>query len=229
VTAEEVRIQKHKVIAKEENTKDNVPIFAVENTDLTKEPTILEERSLLSSHVPMVVPVVSIPVQSEESREKETPQEEENIRTSKDVEQLLRDIRDPNLDCSLEDIEAMIEGKELIPPKEELNRVSPEFATAVSMLDQNPDKGFDPEDPAVKGIEDWECSNLNTSLESVESRTSKLKSVFKRKRSKSEERKSLLLNDESNDNVDEEDEDDDKVTVGCINSWLLYIFIKIFD
>ena len=109
----------------------------------------------------------------------------ENIRTSKDVEQLLRDIRDPNLDCSLEDIEAMIEGKELIPPKEELNRVSPEFATAVSMLDQvrelrlksrkcylttyiqNPDKGFDPEDPAVKDIEDWECSNLNTSLESV--------------------------------------------------------------
>ena len=24
---------------------------------------------------------------------------------------------------------------------------------------QNLDKGFDPEDPAVKGIEDWECSN----------------------------------------------------------------------
>ena len=24
---------------------------------------------------------------------------------------------------------------------------------------QNLDKGFDPDDPAVKGIEDWDCSN----------------------------------------------------------------------
>jgi len=62
--------------------------------------------------------------------------ENENVRTSKDVEQLIRDIRDPNLDCSLEDIEAMIEGKELIPPTEDLNRVSPEFSTAVTLLDQ---------------------------------------------------------------------------------------------
>ena len=31
---------------------------------------------------------------------------------------------------------------------------------------KNPDKGFDPEDPAVKGLEDWECSNLATSFDS---------------------------------------------------------------
>merc|ERR1712168_764798 len=105
----------------------------------------------------------------------------------------------------------MIEGKELVPPKEELNRVSPEFATAATLIDQNPDKGFDPEDPAVKGIEDWECSNLNTSLESVESRSSKLKSVFKRRRSRSEERKSLLDNRSTEDNIREE-EDDDKIS-----------------
>ena len=97
----------------------------------------------------------------------------------------------------------------------------------------------------MKGIEDWECSNLNTSLESVvrlaclvnsctsctfqESRSSKLKSVFKRRRSRSEERKSLLGNGSTEENMREEEEEEDKVTVGCINSWLLYIFIKIFD
>ena len=27
------------------------------------------------------------------------------------------------------------------------------------IFSQNLDKGFDPDDPAVKGIEDWECSN----------------------------------------------------------------------
>jgi len=236
VTAEEVRIQKHKVVVKDEIFPEEIvatqtgPIISIENNDLTKEPTILEERSLLSNNIPLMV---SIPVRSTEQDKVETDQdnnaENETIRRSKDVEQLLRDIRDPNLDCSLEDIEAMIEGKELVPPKEELNRVSPEFATAATLIDQNPDKGFDPEDPAVKGIEDWECSNLNTSLESVESRSSKLKSVFKRRRSRSEERKSLLGNGSTEDNMREEEEEDDKVTVGCINSWLLYIFIKIFD
>jgi len=236
VTAEEVRIQKHKVNAKEEAQMMDAatiqPTIAIESTDPTKEPTILEATSLLSSFIPTVTQMVSTPVLSSEieenSKEGEKQSEEENIRTSKDVEQLLRDIRDPNLDCSLEDIEAMIEGKEPVTHKEDLNRVSPEFATAVNLIDQNPDKGFDPEDPAVKGIEDWECSNLNTSLESVESRSSKLKSVFKRRRSRSEERKSLL-DDRSNTNDHEEEEEDDKVSVGCINSWLLYIFIKIFD
>jgi len=242
VTAEEVRIQKHKVVVKDEifpedavlpqSIPDIIPSVAVEIQDLTKEPTIMEETSLLSSHIPVIVPLVSIPVRSANTEDEETDPdknvENEDIRTSKDVEQLLRDIRDPNLDCSLEDIEAMIEGKELVPPKEELNRVSPEFATAATLIDQNPDKGFDPEDPAVKGIEDWECSNLNTSLESVESRSSKLKNVFKRRRSRSEERKSLL-DEKSNGNNNEEEDDDEKMSMGCINSWLLYIFIKIFD
>merc|ERR1711915_1044903 len=143
VTAEEVRIQKHKVNLKEEAQLMDVatiqPTIAIESTDPTKEPTILEATSLLSSFIPTVTQMVSTPVLSSEmeenSEEDEKQSEEENIRTSKDVEQLLRDIRDPNLDCSLEDIEAMIEGKEPVTHKEDLNRVSPEFATAVN-LDQ---------------------------------------------------------------------------------------------
>ena len=31
---------------------------------------------------------------------------------------------------------------------------------------QNPDQGFDPEDPAVKGIEDWDCSNNMDTVDS---------------------------------------------------------------
>ena len=144
VTAEEVRIQKHKVNAKEEAQMMDAatiqPTIAIESTDPTKEPTILEATSLLSSFIPTVTQMVSTPVLSSEieenSKEGEKQSEEENIRTSKDVEQLLRDIRDPNLDCSLEDIEAMIEGKEPVTHKEDLNRVSPEFATAVNLIDQ---------------------------------------------------------------------------------------------
>jgi len=143
VTAEEVRIQKHKVVVKDEIFPEEMvvtqtgPIISVENNDLTKEPTILEERSLLSNNIPLMV---TIPVRSTEQENVDNNQdniaENETLRRSKDVEQLLKDIRDPNLDCSLEDIEAMIEGKELVPPKEELNRVSPEFATAATLIDQ---------------------------------------------------------------------------------------------
>ena len=68
---------------------------------------------------------------------------------------------------------------QLAAPEVDQLRVSPEFATAAELIDkvpgvtldlhyithkhkifpQNLDKGFDPDDPAVKGIEDWDCSN----------------------------------------------------------------------
>jgi len=150
VTAEEVRTQKHKVVIKDELLSEeavlsvNIPHAqtntAVEIEDLTKEPILMEENSLLSSHIPLIIPVGVITFCTDntgvEKVDLDKKFENENVRTSKDVEQLIRDIRDPNLDCSLEDIEAMIEGKELIPPTEDLNRVSPEFSTAVTLLDQ---------------------------------------------------------------------------------------------
>ena len=46
---------------------------------------------------------------------------------------------------------------------------------------QNPDQGFDPEDPAVKGIEDWDCSNnmdtVDSSLDNLVRTTSTSTSV----------------------------------------------------
>merc|ERR1719342_784335 len=79
----------------------------------------------------------------------------------------------------------MIDGKDVKEMKEETtNRGSPEFAKAAALIDQNPDKGFDPDDPAVKGLEDWECSNLTTSFDSVikekDDKKSKFKNALKR-------------------------------------------------
>ena len=54
--------------------------------------------------------------------------------TSQEVEALLRDIRDPGLDCSLEDLEAVMEGKEV--PKKDLKRVSPEFTQAANLIEK---------------------------------------------------------------------------------------------
>ena len=125
------------------------------------------------------------------------------------------------------------------------------------IFSQNLDKGFDPDDPAVKGIEDWECSNnldamdpsldnlvreivkttynrkagfSNKSISLQRAKSRKLKnSVFKRK-SRSEERKSLLEGAPSLE-VGEERKvvDEEQKGCGCFTSWLVYIFIKIFD
>merc|ERR1719370_2584241 len=83
----------------------------------------------------------------------------DDIRRRSDVDQLVEDIRDPGLDSSLESIAAMVEESQLAAPEVDQLRVSPEFATAAELIDKNLDKGFDPDDPAVKGIEDWDCSN----------------------------------------------------------------------
>jgi len=206
VTAEEVRTQKHRTL----NT--------VTEVNTRGEPTIMEETSLAS-----LANLASLKTQV---------QEDGLDRTSRDVDQLLKDIRDPNLDCSLEDIEAMIDGKDVRELKTETNnRGSPEFAKAAALIDQNPDKGFDPDDPAVKGLEDWECSNnLTTSFDTEESKPSKLQNVFKRM-SRTEERRSLLNESLNNNNFEKPhlEYDDDKFSPGCFGTTLLYIFLKIFD
>ena len=111
VTAEEVRTQKHRTL----NT--------VTEVNTRGEPTIMEETSLAS-----LANLASLKTQV---------QEDGLDRTSRDVDQLLKDIRDPNLDCSLEDIEAMIDGKDVRELKTETNnRGSPEFAKAAALIDQ---------------------------------------------------------------------------------------------
>jgi len=216
VTAEQVRNQKKKI-----QEEQGTVIVGVE--DMTREPTIMEETSLLSS-VAM--------------SKKQSKSEEALSRTSQEVEQIIDQIRDPNFDCSLDDITAIIDGKtEDDHSPSNQNRGSPEFTTAVTMIEKNPDKGFDPEDPKVKNLEDWECSNLTASMESVEAKKSKFKNVLKRF-SRHEETHSLLSDtnlEHSNDTTKTRDyyygdtTDDDKVSPGCVGTSLLYIFLKIFD
>jgi len=250
VTAEEVRNQKHKllknsqsssVVTTEENRSSSVTTTVTHEEHRSQEPTLMEETSLASIAAARKQSVSEEKTEETMTEEKtedtmtEEKTEDAMSRTSREVEQLINDIRDPNLDCSLDDIAAMIDGKDE-QEKKQSSRGSPEFRTAATMIDQNPDKGFDPEDPAVKGLEDWECSNLTTSLESVEEKKgSKLKNALKRF-SRHEETKSLLSDHQSslNNNKEyqsyrEDDEEEDKVSPGCIGTSLLYIFLKIFD
>merc|ERR1712037_533238 len=156
----------------------------------------------------------------------------EDLRRRSDVDQLVEDIRDPGLDSSLESIAAMVEESQLAAPEVDQLRVSPEFATAAELIDKNLDKGFDPDDPAVKGIEDWECSNnldaMDPSLDNLRVKSRKLKNSMFKRMSRSEERKSLLeatpTREEERKEVDEEQKG-----CGCFTSWLVYIFVKIFD
>ena len=119
VTAEEVRSQKHQ----------RALLTTTEVTEVTSrgEPILLEETSLAS-----LACLANLKPQ-EDLKDLEDGLE----RTSRDVDQLLKDIRDPNLDCSMDDIEAMIEGKNVTDWKEETkNRGSPEFAKAAALIDQ---------------------------------------------------------------------------------------------
>jgi len=214
VTAEEVRSQKH------QRALQTTTVTEVTNRG---EPILLEETSLAG-----LASLASLKP-AEDLKDPEDGLE----RTSRDVDQLLKDIRDPNLDCSLDDIEAMIEGKNVSDRKEETNNRgspgSPEFAKAAALIDQNPDPGFDPNDPAVKGLEDWDDSNnLTASFDTEGGKPSKLKNVFKRM-SRTEETRSLL-NESLNNNMEKHrEEEEDKVSAGCFGNTLLYIFLKIFD
>merc|ERR1711974_468168 len=101
--------------------------------------------------------------------------------THQSVEQIISDIKNPDLDCRLEDIQALVDKANIVdenedgehaaehtdeeqvgllnPPTdsaEDESRVSPEFTRAAGLLQQTPATGFDPEDPKVKELEDWE-------------------------------------------------------------------------
>jgi len=215
VTAEEVRNQKHKLqVSAVESGGSNTTDALIQEKDGEVITNLEKRRSI-----------------------------DDLSRTSKEVEQLISDIRDPNLDCSLDDIAAMIDSKDDKIEKEKI-RGSPEFATAATMIDKNPDKGYDPEDPAVKGLEDWECSNLTSSFDSVikekDDKKSKFKNALKRfsrtDEKYSEENRSLISEtDYKNISQDPREyrrtieDENDQVSPGCVGTSLLYVFLKIFD
>ena len=131
VTAEEVRIQKHKLQSVQSSS---VMTTVTQHQERSQEPTLMEETSLSS------IAVARKQSKSEEKTDDAMSKSEEKTedamsRTSREVEQLINEIRDPNLDCSLDDIAAMIDGDEAAEKKPS-SRGSPEFRTAATMIDQ---------------------------------------------------------------------------------------------
>jgi len=150
VTAEEVRTQKHKVMdnndsfpeekISSQNMHQVLQSEDVEIQEVTKEPIVMEETSLLNSHVKLMVP------------------DQPDITTDSDKQ-------DPKFENNIED--AIAKLKDLVPPTDNLNKVGPESTTTITHLYENLDKRFDPKDPAIERIVDSEESNLNTSINSV--------------------------------------------------------------
>ncbi|XP_023338330.1 protein Hook homolog 3 isoform X2 [Eurytemora carolleeae] len=140
--------------------------------------------------------------------------------THRSVEHIISEIQNPDLDSSLEDIQAMVDNADLgerVGDTREGDLVTP-----------SPEKGFDPDDPKVKELEEWELRSHDKSLVLEEESGSKLRNIFKSKRSsKIEERSPLMPEGEEGD--EQEKEVKEKVDWGCINSWLIRILIKIFD
>ena len=115
VTAEQVRNQKKKI-------QEEQGLVIVGTEDMSREPTIMEETSLLTTAA---------------LSKKQSKSEEALSRTSQEVEQIIDQIRDPNFDCSLDDISAIIDGKtEEDQTLSGQNRGSPEFTTAVTMIEK---------------------------------------------------------------------------------------------
>merc|ERR1719295_1921468 len=119
----------------------------------------------------------------------------------------------------------------LVEEKEQLVLASQELLSS-QVDNQLP---FDPNDPKVKELEEWECSvsrsvivedyprNRLAKLFKLKKRSPKLK--LRRapyQKEKSIEEKTLLERRHF-------DDDDEDVSVACVNSWLLSIFVKVFD
>jgi len=146
--------------------------------------------------------------------------------THEAVEQLLRVLSDPNLDIRMEDIEEALDtGKEVSKSKEDLIDTSQEFVKASDLLEKPPDRLFDPNDPKVRELEEWNCS-MDRSLIEEETPRGKMKNMFKVKKMSKSREKSLLAEKFGPDETAHEEEG---MTVDCFNSWMLQIFVKVFD
>jgi len=146
--------------------------------------------------------------------------------THEAVEQLLRVLSDPNLDIRMEDIEEALDtGKEVSKNKEDLIDTNQEFVKASDLMEKPPDRLFDPNDPKVRELEEWNCS-MDRSLIEEETPRGKMKNVFKLKKMSKSREKSLLAEKFGPDETAHEEEG---MTVDCFNSWMLQMFVKVFD
>jgi len=187
-----------------------------------EEPTMLEEKSLFrkpQEHIANVIVKQNGIVQHDEK-------EDEVLDGS---QQLLRIIKDPTLDLSLESIEASFDDVKLIPPPTDITRTSPEFLEAANLIEKSPGRLFDPQDPSVTALEEWEVSSPEKSvlLDEGQTSTKTLRDMLKFKKTSKSEERNLLVEKFGEDETDSEDKVN--VNCNCVNAWLLKIFVKIFD
>merc|ERR1719320_942069 len=143
-----------------------------------------------------------------------------------DVEHLLRVISDPNLDIRMEDIDEALETrKEITKSKDDLISTNQEFVKASDLIEKPPDQLFDPNDPKIRELEEWNCS-MDRSLIEEDSPKEKMKNVFKMKKMSKSRDKSLLA---ERFGPDDETNEDEGLTTDCFNSLMLQIFVKVFD
>merc|ERR1711971_24753 len=126
----------------------------------------------------------------------------------------------------------------LVEEKEQLVRASQELLDQVSNQEllgkvdnQLP---FDPNDPKVKELEEWECS-VSRSVIVEDYPRNRLAKLFKLKK-RSPKLKLRRAPYQTGKTIEEKRllerrhfDDDEEVSVDCVNSWLLSIFVKVFD
>jgi hypothetical protein len=119
----------------------------------------------------------------------------------------------------------------LVEEKEQLERASQELLGQVD--NQLP---FDPNDPKVKELEEWECS-VSRSVIVEDYPRNRLAKLFKLKKRSPKLKLRRAPYHQTGRTIEEKsllerkrfDDDDEDVSVACVNSWLLSIFVKVFD
>jgi len=157
--------------------------------------------------------------------------------TNQAVEELLRVLSDPNIAISVDEIEAIVSGREEPAHAEDLEEISsnfaednPDFAHASGLINQAELQLFDPNDPKVRDLEEWNCSIHERSVIEKESPRRRLKRVFSMKRSvKKVEERILLTENYSTRGRYHSKCRDEAMSMECLKSWLLQIFVKVFD
>jgi hypothetical protein len=169
------------------------------------------------------------------------------------VEEIISEIQNPDLDSSLEDIQAMVEeAKSELSDKDDTIASPAEgtagfnlstaiggagvAAVAAGLLSSPPPAadGYDPEDPKVKELEDWELkSHHGKSLHLDDDAYARILGLrrSKTKPLKMEERRLLMEEMERDDNytISARHNNNTKFHLSCVGSWLVTILIKIFD
>merc|ERR1712192_73650 len=123
----------------------------------------------------------------------------------------------------------------LVEEKEQLVRASQELLDQVSsqeLLDKVANQlPFDPNDPKVKELEEWECS-VSRSVIVEDYPRNRLAKLFKLKKRSPKLKLRRTPYHQTGKTIEEKsllerrhfDDDDEEVSVDCVNSWLLPIF-----